>query len=168
MQLHMNTTKYILLESFWLLSFEFYIMCWNRIILKWYLFYEQIISNRMPQLMIQTWEHNCKVVPVIYSLGIGAWRCMRRWRNSSTFLDLDSRQRWLVSFTNRLSYLHGHSFWYSVDIRLVGPHSVAGQGAEEKISCTAPIQHQSFLSYTELSQATYKMCIWFVLIPPRL
>jgi hypothetical protein len=53
----------------------------------------------------------------------------REWRYSSTFLDLSTRWRWVVSFT-----LRGNSPRYPLDRRLGGPLSRSGRNVKRKIS----------------------------------
>jgi hypothetical protein len=50
-----------------------------------------------------------KVVPVLNKLSAMQWRHMRKWRYSSTILDLDTWWRWVVSFTPMPLYPHGKS-----------------------------------------------------------
>jgi hypothetical protein len=53
------------------------------------------------------------------------WRHMGEWRYSSTFLDLGTRWRWVVSFTPLPLYPRGKSSRYPLDRRLGGPESVS-------------------------------------------
>jgi hypothetical protein len=53
---------------------------------------------------------------------------MGEWRYSSTILDLGTRWRWVVSFTDRP--LHPR---YPLDMRLSGPQSQSGRCGEDKI-----------------------------------
>jgi hypothetical protein len=59
------------------------------------------------------------------------------WRYSSTH-SLTSALDRVVSFTPRPLYPQGKSPWYSLDRRLVGPHSRSGRGSEEKNSQLPP------------------------------
>jgi hypothetical protein len=58
---------------------------------------------------------------------------MGEWMYSSTFLDLGTSWRWVVSFTPRPFYPLGNSPRYPLDRRLGGPHSWSGRRGEEKI-----------------------------------
>jgi hypothetical protein len=49
-------------------------------------------------------------------------------------LDLDTRWRWVVSFTSRSFYPQGKSPWYLLDRRLGGPQSRSRHGGEENPS----------------------------------
>jgi hypothetical protein len=50
------------------------------------------------------------------------------------FFDLDTRWRWVVSFTSWPLYSQGKSSWYPLDRRLGGPQSRSGRGSEEENS----------------------------------
>jgi hypothetical protein len=63
------------------------------------------------------------------------------WGSGGTaprILDLDTRWRWVVSFTTRPLYLQGKSTWYPLDSRLGGPQSRSGRGGKEKNSQLPP------------------------------
>jgi hypothetical protein len=47
-------------------------------------------------------------------------------------LDLDTKWRWVVSFTPRPLYSQGKNPSYLLDMRLGGPYSCSGRGDEEK------------------------------------
>jgi hypothetical protein len=47
-------------------------------------------------------------------------------------LDLDTRWKWVVSFTPQPLYRQGKSPRYPLDRRLGGPQSRSGRGGEEK------------------------------------
>jgi hypothetical protein len=47
-------------------------------------------------------------------------------------LDLDTRWRWVVSFTPHSLYPQGKSLCYQLDRRLGGTQSRSGRGSEEK------------------------------------
>jgi hypothetical protein len=49
-------------------------------------------------------------------------------------LDLDTRWRWVVSFTPLPFYRQGKSLWYPLGRRLCGPQIRSGRGGEEIIS----------------------------------
>jgi hypothetical protein len=53
-------------------------------------------------------------------------------------LDLGTRWRWVVSFTDRLLCPQGKSPWYPLDRKLGGPQSRSGCGGEEKTSQPLP------------------------------
>jgi hypothetical protein len=59
-------------------------------------------------------------------------RHMGEWRYSSTFLDLGTRWRWVVSFTSLPLYPRGYRPRYPLDRRLGGPQSQSGLCGEEK------------------------------------
>jgi hypothetical protein len=52
--------------------------------------------------------------------------------------DLDTRWRWVVSFTPRLLYPQGKNPWCPLDSRLGGPQSRFGRGGEKKNSHPLP------------------------------
>jgi hypothetical protein len=57
------------------------------------------------------------------------------WRYSSTHSDLDTRWRWVVSFTPLPLYPQGKNLWYPMDRRrLGGLQSRSGRGGVEKNS----------------------------------
>jgi hypothetical protein len=57
------------------------------------------------------------------------WRRVKKWRYSSTILDLGTRWRWVVSFTSRSLYHRGNSPWYPLDRRLwIREKSIAAAG----------------------------------------
>jgi hypothetical protein len=60
------------------------------------------------------------------------WRIMGKWSHSSTFIDLGTRWRWVVSFTLLPLYPRGKGRRYSLDRRLGGPQSRSGRWGEEK------------------------------------
>jgi hypothetical protein len=53
-------------------------------------------------------------------------------------LNLDTRWRWVVSFTPRPFYPQGKSLWYPMHRRLGGTQSRSGRGGEEKNSQLLP------------------------------
>jgi hypothetical protein len=57
---------------------------------------------------------------------------MGEWRYSSTFIDLGTRWRWVVSFTPLQLYPWRRSLWYPLDRRQGGPQSWSGHCGEEK------------------------------------
>jgi hypothetical protein len=59
-----------------------------------------------------------KVVPVLNWISTIPWRHMGEWRYSSTFLDLGTRWRWVVSFTHLPLYPRGE--------RAPGTHWIKG------------------------------------------
>jgi hypothetical protein len=59
------------------------------------------------------------------------WRRMREWMYRSTFLDLGTSWRWVVSFMPQLLYARGKSPRYPLDRRLGKPHSWSGWRGEE-------------------------------------
>jgi hypothetical protein len=73
------------------------------------------------------------VNPGINKLSGMPWRRMGEWRYSFTILDLDTRWRWVVSFTPRPLYPQGISVRYPLVRRLDGPRSQPGRRGEEKI-----------------------------------
>jgi hypothetical protein len=60
------------------------------------------------------------------------WRHIGEWMCSSTILDLDTRWRWVVSFTPRLLYPRGKSPRYPLDRRLGGPQNRSGNYRQKK------------------------------------
>jgi hypothetical protein len=54
------------------------------------------------------------------------------------FFDLDTRRRWVVSFTPRPLYPQGKCPWYPLDRRLCGPQNRTGRGGEDKNSQSLP------------------------------
>jgi hypothetical protein len=60
------------------------------------------------------------------------WRRVGKWRYSSIILDLDTRWRWVPSFTPRPLLPQGNRLWYQLDRRLGEPPSRPGSCGEEK------------------------------------
>jgi hypothetical protein len=73
-----------------------------------------------------------KFVNVLNWLSTKLWRHMTQWRYSSTIRDLNTRWRWLVSFTPWPLYPRGKSSRYRLDRRLGGPQSRSECCGEEK------------------------------------
>jgi hypothetical protein len=53
-------------------------------------------------------------------------------------INLNTRWKWMVSFTPRPLCTQGKSPWYPLDRRLGGPQSRSGRGGEEKNSEPLP------------------------------
>jgi hypothetical protein len=67
------------------------------------------------------------------------WRRMGEWRYRSTILDLDTRWRWVVSFTSV-----GNRPWYPLDRGLGEPHSRSGLRGESEYLTPPGIRTQAF------------------------
>jgi hypothetical protein len=88
---------------------------------------------------------------------------MGEWRYSSTFLDLSTGWRWVVSYTPLLLYPWGKSPRYPLDRRLGGPQNQSGRCGEEK-SCTVgnwtrtiqPVAHR----YTDSHPQAWQDNMW--------
>jgi hypothetical protein len=78
-----------------------------------------------------------KVVPELNWLSAVTWRHTREWRYSSTVLDLDTRWRWVVSFTPLSLYPRGRSPWYPLHRGGWVVPRVGLDAVEAKKSCTA-------------------------------
>jgi hypothetical protein len=66
------------------------------------------------------------------------------WGNggiSPRILDLGTRWRWVVSFTQRPLYTQGKSPWYPLDRRMGGPQSRSGRRGVEKNSQPLPVKN---------------------------
>jgi hypothetical protein len=60
-------------------------------------------------------------------------------------LDLETRWRWVLSFTRRPLYFQGKGHWYPMDTRLGGPQSRSRRGGEEKNSqCLLGLEPPTF------------------------
>jgi hypothetical protein len=62
------------------------------------------------------------------------WRRMGKWRYTSSILDLDTRWRWVASFTPLSLYLQRRSPHCPLDTRLGVPQSRSVHCGEEKIT----------------------------------
>jgi hypothetical protein len=64
------------------------------------------------------------VVTVLFLIQDHAMKTLAKWRYSSTHsFDLDTRWKWVVSFTPRPLQPQGKSPWYPLDRKLGGPQS---------------------------------------------
>jgi hypothetical protein len=77
-------------------------------------------------------------VPVLNELSTTPRRRIGEWNYSSTFLDLDSKQRCTVSFTPRPLYPCGNSPESLLGRRLDNPQSQSGRCAVEKNPLSQP------------------------------
>jgi hypothetical protein len=72
-----------------------------------------------------------------------SWWCIEQLNvYSSSFFELGTRWRWMVSFTPQPLYPQGNSPWYSFDRRQGGPHSHSGRDGEKKNS--QPLRESNF------------------------
>jgi hypothetical protein len=69
-------------------------------------------------------------------------------------LNLDTRWRWVVSFTPTPLYLRGKSHQYPLSRRLGGPHILSGRGGKEKNSQPRQEFHASRLARSLVSILT--------------
>jgi hypothetical protein len=74
---------------------------------------------------------------------------------SINFLDLRTRQSWVVSFTPRLLYSHGKSLRYPLNRRLDGPQSRSERCGGESIPC--PCQESNPDRNITLCNASYQL-----------
>jgi hypothetical protein len=70
---------------------------------------------------------------------------MREWRYSSTFIDLGSRWRCVVSYTNLPLYPRRKSPRYPLDRKLGGPRIRSGRCGEEKNHALLGIEPGPFI-----------------------
>jgi hypothetical protein len=94
------------------------------------------IRFRVPKAKIKclctSYRKKGKVTPVFNHLRTMPWRHMGERRYSSIILDLGTRCRWVVSFTNRPIHPRGNSPQYPLDRGLGGPHSQSGRCGVDK------------------------------------
>jgi hypothetical protein len=77
-----------------------------------------------------------------------SWRCMGEWGCSSTSLNLDTRCRWVVSFTPQSFYSWWKNPWYPLDRRLGWSlNQWSGHWAEEKNLSPLPVIKPWFLGH---------------------
>jgi hypothetical protein len=69
-------------------------------------------------------------------------------------LDLDTKGRWVVSFTPRPLHPQGKSPWYPLDRRLGDPYGRSGHGGEEKNSQPLPGLEHSVIQSVAQSYTT--------------
>jgi hypothetical protein len=97
------------------------------------------------------------------------WRHVGEWRYSSTFLNLSTRWRWVVSFTPLPLYPRGKSPRYPLDRRLGEPQSRSGPCEQEKNLALPGIEpgpelpnHFLFTTHQSFYHRRYVMREWSV------
>jgi hypothetical protein len=112
-------------------------------------------------LILSSYKHDIVLLMVQVEnepfLVLHQWRRTGEWRYSSTIFNLDTRWRWVVSFTLLLLYRLGKSVRYPLYRRLDGIQSRSGRCEELKNLLPLPGTEPQFLMcpahhYTEVSQ----------------
>jgi hypothetical protein len=75
---------------------------------------------------------------LIMELSTTPWRLIEKWRHNSTILDLNTRWRWMVSFTLLPLYPWKYGPPYLLDRRLCGLQGRSGLYGEEKSLLSLP------------------------------
>jgi len=99
--------------------------------------------------MLRLYSQYCYWVKVNVKLSVCFFKTKHHpmkayWRSggrASRIIDLDTRCKWVVSFTLRPLYRQGKSPRYPLDRRLAGSHTLFGRGGEEINSQPLPEEH---------------------------